>query len=70
MTTDPNTQDPKPIWQSKTAIVNAIIAASALFPNVASWEASHASLVLFGVGLINVLLRSITKGRVTLFGGD
>lgn len=67
MTTDPQTEPPKPIWQSKTAVVNSIIAISSLVPSIANWEAHHAWEMLVGIGILNVFLRYITKGRVIVF---
>ena len=67
-TQDPQTQAPKPIYQSKTAVVNVIIGLSMIIPAVRDWVSQNPALVLTAIGAINIALRVITKGRVTLFG--
>lgn len=48
-------------------IVNALIALSAFFPPVQSFVQAHPTETLIGIGVLNGLLRYITKGRVVLF---
>ena len=60
---------PKPIYQSKTAVVNAIIALAPLYPPAELWIEHNATTTLVVIGLVNILLRVITKGKIVLFGG-
>lgn len=57
----------KPFFQSKTIIVNAIIALSALIPGVESFVLEHPDLVVAAVGAVNILLRIVTKDKVVLY---
>lgn len=66
-TSDSATQSPKPLVQSKTIIVNAIIALSAFIPPVQEFVQAHPTETLIGIGVLNGLLRYITKGRIVLF---
>jgi hypothetical protein len=54
----------------KTLIVNAIIALAALYPPASEWVSHHAVLTLQIISYANIILRFLTKGRVTLFGSD
>lgn len=66
-TSDKLTEAPKPLVKSKTVIVNALIALSAFFPPVQQFVQAHPTETLIGIGVLNGLLRYITKGRVVLF---
>lgn len=57
----------KPVFASKTVIVNAIIAIAALYPPVGGWVSAHPEATLNGIVALNIALRFITKGKVTLF---
>lgn len=57
----------KPLEGRKTLIVNAIVAASALFPPVAEFVQANPQLVLAVLGGVNLVLRFVTKGKVRLF---
>lgn len=57
----------KPITRSKTAWVNAIIAVASLFPAAAQWVSENPQATLLALGAINLALRLVTKGKVTLF---
>jgi len=57
----------KPFFQSKTMIVNAIIALSTLVPAVGDIVKAHPDLVVSGVGFINIILRIVTKEKIVLF---
>lgn len=61
------TTAPKPLVQSKTVIVNALIALSAFIPSVQSFVQAHPTEVLLGIGILNGILRYVTKGKVVLF---
>ena len=64
----------KSIFASKTAWVNFIVTGATLIgyfrPATSHWVQSHAALIVSGSGTVNVALRFITKGRVSLFGAD
>ena len=55
-------------WQSKTLWVNLIVAVLAFIPMLGSFgqEMSHEQIGLVAVGLINIFLRLITKGKIEL----
>lgn len=63
---------PKPIFQSKTAfagVLTAIAGAVGIsYPDFGKLLGSHASEILIGLGILHVVLRRVTKGRVVLFG--
>lgn len=66
----PGGPNSKPIFQSKTLIVNAIIALSALYPPSAQWIAQHAVLTLQLIGYANIALRLVTHSRISLYRAD
>jgi hypothetical protein len=70
LTPAPDTTPSKPVFQSKTVIVNLIIALGSAIPQVGQLVSDHPQAVLLGVTLINLALRWVTKNRVTLFGGE
>lgn len=63
----------KPLWLSKTAILNALVlAAGALsalgvVPAVKTFMESNTELVLMVLGGVGIGLRLITKGKVDLW---
>ena len=61
----------KSIFKSKTAALGFITtlagALGAFFPSVAEWTAGNASAILAGVGTISIILRLVTKDKVSLF---
>jgi len=67
LTTPPNAPA-KPVFQSKTVIVNLLIAIGSAIPSVGSFISEHPQAVLISVTAINLALRWVTKNRVTLFG--
>ncbi len=65
--------DGKKPWQSKTILINAIIAlvgAVALFVpaagSVGAWINSHGGEIGMGWGVLNMILRLVTKDKITL----
>lgn len=60
----------KSIFKSKTLLVNFLVAAAALYPPAAEWASQHATLVLSIIGSVNMVLRLVTKSRLSLFGSD
>jgi hypothetical protein len=64
----------KTIFKSKTAVVNFIIAVAGVVsffdPSAAEFVKSHAVLELTAIGFVNMALRLITHGRITLFGSE
>lgn len=63
----PDETTPKPIFESKTAIVNAIIALAPLYPPARDWVSANPAETLAIIGVVNLLLRWITKQRVVLY---
>lgn len=59
-----------PLVGKRTLIVNAIIALAALHPKAQAFVQAHPMAVLQGIGIVNAVLRFLTKGKVTLFAGD
>lgn len=59
--------DNKPFWESKTIWVNAALAAATTFAQSIG-AALPPEVVAIGIPLVNVLLRLVTKKRVTLGG--
>lgn len=63
----------KPLWLSKTAILNAIVmiasalAALGILPAVKTFLDSNTELVLMVLGGAGIGLRLITKGKVDLW---
>lgn len=60
-------------WQSKTIIVNAVLglmAALAVFmpgaSEVSAWIGAHGGEIAVGWSILNVLLRLITKDKISL----
>lgn len=64
---DTPTSEPKPLLKSKTIIVNAVVAVAALYPPAQQFVADHAALVLSSLGLVNMVLRMVTKDKIVLF---
>jgi hypothetical protein len=58
---------PKSVFLSKTLIVNAVVAVSALYPPAAHWVSTHAGLTLQLIVYANLALRLVTKSKLTLF---
>lgn len=62
---------PKSILKSKSALagaITAIVGALGSFsPGASEFVTTHANTILMGVGLLNIILRAVTRGRVVLF---
>ena len=61
----------KSIFKSKTAFAGALSAVAGAIgtfaPDLAPAIAQHASIILMVAGVLQVVLRMVTKGRVLLF---
>jgi uncharacterized membrane-anchored protein len=57
----------KSIFTSKTAVIQVITIAASFIPAVQTWVASHPAETLEILGVVNIGLRWITKGKVALF---
>ena len=58
----------KPIYLSKTLILNAIVAVLAIVsPTVSSYIANHPSEVAFAFSAINIVLRLVTNSKLELW---
>lgn len=54
-------------WQSKTIVLNFLMAASALaYPPVAEWISANPVAVASGWAVLGILVRLITRDRVSL----
>lgn len=60
-------QQTKPLLTSKTIVVNAVVALAAMYPPAQEFVANHAPLVLSAIGILNVVLRLVTKSKIVLF---
>tara|TARA_R110000868_G_scaffold117454_1_gene311932 strand:+ start:173 stop:376 length:204 start_codon:yes stop_codon:yes gene_type:complete len=62
----------KSLFLSKTVWVNAIVAAVGivssfgLVPSVGVWVASHADVIMSGLGVVGIILRAVTKDKIIL----
>jgi len=61
----------KNIFQSKTAALALITTlagvAGQFYPSLAEWVASNSATILTGLGLVAIVLRLVTKDKITLF---
>jgi hypothetical protein len=57
----------RPLFVTKTAAVQAVVAIAAFIPVVREFVAQHPTEVILGLSLLNLGVRLITKGKVTLF---
>jgi len=59
--------DSKKPYQSKTILVNFVVAAAALFyPPAAQYISAHPAEVAALLSIVNILLRTVTKDRISL----
>ena len=62
----------KSIFKSKSVFAGFLVTLAGAFgsfaPDLAPWLAAHADVVLMAAGILQVGLRMVTKGGVTLFG--
>jgi len=59
--------DTKKPWQSKTLLLNAIVALLAIFhPASAEFIAGHPGEVAISFSILNMLLRLISKDKISL----
>ena len=62
-----DTMKTKSIFSSKTVLLQVLTAPAALHPATREFAATHLAEVGVAVAALNVLLRWITKDKVTLF---
>lgn len=54
-------------WQSKTIIVNFLVAASAMFyPPVGEWVSKNPSEVATLFSILNIVLRLVSKDKIAI----
>ena len=54
-------------WQSKTVVVNFLMAAGVLlYPPMAAWISAHPTELSSAWAVLNILLRVVSKDQVTL----
>jgi len=58
-------QTKKP-WASKTIILNAALALAAFYPPALAWIQGNMELVVAGMGILNIVLRAITKDKISI----
>lgn len=60
--------EPKKPWQSKTLILNLVVAVLALvFPPAKDFIEAKPELVISVFAVVNMVLRVITKGKIELY---
>jgi len=59
-------QASKKPWLSKTILINAALAVCAFFPSALAWMQANMELVVAGIGIVNVVLRAITKDKISI----
>lgn len=60
----------KSILRSKTFWLQIIAVASSFYPPVGVWVAANPVGALSALGGLNILVRFVTKGQITIFPGD
>ena len=65
-----HTMNSKTISQSKTFWVQVIAMAASFFPPVGAWVAANPVAAVSALGGLNILVRFVTHGKVTIFPGD
>lgn len=63
-------QATKSIFQSKTMLVNGVVVIASFFPGIRDWMQAHPDTTMQLVAGANLVLRTITSGKVNLFGSD
>lgn len=58
---------PKSIFESKTIVVNAVAAATVFYPPVGALVSANPEIAVGFIALLNLVLRFITRQKVTLF---
>lgn len=53
-------------WQSKTNWVALVTAVMSFFPSIGDWVANHPEIFMQAVAGITVVLRWITKGKISV----
>lgn len=67
---DSTTPTAKPWWQSKTILLNILALVAMAIPAVAQWVKENPVEPIAALTALNVLVRFVTKGRISIFGGD
>ena len=58
---------PKPIFKSKTAVVNSIVLVAGFVPSVREFISANPEAVVTILAAINIALRLVTKGKIQIF---
>lgn len=53
-------------WQSRTVILNLVLAVSAFFVGGNAFVQAHLAEFGMGWGILNIILRSVTKDKISL----
>ena len=67
---DETTPTAKPWWQSKTVWLNVLALLSMAVPAVREWADSNPVEPMAALTALNVLVRFVTSGRISIFGED
>ena len=62
-----STTAPKPIFKSKTVLVNAAAAAAVFYPPITAVVQSNPEATIGLFALLNLILRLVTRQKVALF---
>jgi hypothetical protein len=66
----PTTPTAKPWWQSKTVWLNVLALASMAVPAVREWVEKNPVEPMAALTALNVLVRFVTSGKISIFGDD
>lgn len=58
-----NTKKP---WLSKTVWLNVLALVGQFIPGVGEWSAAHPDIILSGFAIANIILRALTKDKLSI----
>ena len=58
-------EDAKKPWESKTVLVNSVVAAASLYPPASEWIAKNPDIFSCAIAFINLALRSMTGDGIS-----
>lgn len=59
-------ENTKPIWTSKTLLINLVLALSAFIPSVNVWVVGHPDIFTWVIAAVNIVLRLVTKDKLEI----
>ena len=60
----------KPFFKSRTVLTNALFAVLSLYPPLGRWISANPETAIQFMAVVNLLLRYVTKGGISLFPQD